>query len=173
MRDSTLRLALTQSAPLADPRSNNRKVRTELVALVAYISTSHSVDRYFATTADGRIMQLVPLDQPNMATAALMSWVAQATSEVMTFGFHDYQRRLQQSSRHFTHHGWETFTAALNNCKDSAVGGAKSLAAFIKASTGSVSSIAPSASSFADFRRGEALVRLGFGLRAPNAVVSR
>lgn len=85
-----------------------------LAALVSYITTSHSVDRYFATTADGRIMKLVPLDQQNMTTAALLSWVAQASSEIMTFGFHDYQRRLQQSSRHFTHHGWETFTAALN-----------------------------------------------------------
>jgi len=85
-----------------------------LIAFVSYVSTSNSQDRYFATTADGRIMQLVPLDRPNMATAALMSWVAQATSEIMTFGFHDYQRRLQQSSRHFTQHGWETFTVALN-----------------------------------------------------------
>ncbi len=84
-----------------------------LISFILFMSTGKAQDRYFATTADGRIMQLVPLDQTNMTTAALMSWVAQATSEVMTFGYSDYQRRLQQSSRHFTHHGWETFTAAL------------------------------------------------------------
>ncbi len=84
-----------------------------VLTFIFYMGLSESHDRYFATTADGRIMQLTPLDQPNMSTAALMSWVAQATSEVMTFGYHDYQRRLQQSSRHFTRHGWETFTAAM------------------------------------------------------------
>lgn len=85
-----------------------------LVAFIAFITTGKSQDRYFATTADGRIMQLAPLDQPGtMSTAALMSWVALATSEVMTFSYNDYQRKLQLSSRHFTHHGWETFTSAL------------------------------------------------------------
>lgn len=84
-----------------------------LIAFISFMSTEKSQDRYFATTADGRIMQLLPLDQPNMTTAALMSWVAQATSEVMSFSYSDYQRRLQQSSRHFTQRGWATFAAAL------------------------------------------------------------
>jgi intracellular multiplication protein IcmL len=35
----------------------------------------------------------------------------------MTFGFHDYQRRLQYSSRHFTRHGWETFATALQKSR--------------------------------------------------------
>ena len=84
-----------------------------ILALIVYVNNSNSQDRYFATTADGRIMQLVPLDRPNMSTAALMSWVAQATTEVLTFGYHDYQRRLQQASRHFTKRGWENFTTAM------------------------------------------------------------
>jgi intracellular multiplication protein IcmL len=31
----------------------------------------------------------------------------------MTFGFNDYRRRLQESSRNFTSKGWESFTRAL------------------------------------------------------------
>lgn len=92
-----------------------------IVALIAtfivYINASKPQDHYFATTADGRIMQLVPLNLPNMGTSALMSWVAQSSTEVMTFGFHDYQRRMQQSSRHFTRHGWESFTNALQKSR--------------------------------------------------------
>lgn len=84
-----------------------------ILSLIIYMNNAVSQDRYFATTADGRIMQLVPLDKANMSTAALMSWVAQAATEVLTFGYHDYQRRLQQSSRHFTKRGWESFTEAL------------------------------------------------------------
>jgi intracellular multiplication protein IcmL len=33
----------------------------------------------------------------------------------MTFGFHDYRRRLQESSRHFTRRGWSSFTKALQD----------------------------------------------------------
>lgn len=88
-----------------------------LASFISYMNTFRSQDHYFATTADGRIMQLLPLDRPNMNTSALMSWAAQAGTEVMTFGFHDYQRRLQYSSRHFTRHGWETFAAALQKSR--------------------------------------------------------
>ena len=88
-----------------------------IVAFVVYMNVHQERNRYFATTADGRILQLAPLDQPNISQAALMSWVSQAATETMTFGFHDYQRRLQEASRHFTRHGWESFTNALQRSR--------------------------------------------------------
>ncbi len=88
-----------------------------LLTFISYMNAAKAQNHYFATTADGRIMQLVPLELPNMGTSALLSWAAQAGTEVMTFGFHDYQRRLQYSSRHFTRHGWETFAAALQKSR--------------------------------------------------------
>lgn len=88
-----------------------------IMTLIVHLNTAKPLDRYFATTADGRIMQLMPLDQPNMTPAALMSWVAQASTEVMTFGYHDYQRRFQEASRHFTKSGWESFTAAIQKAR--------------------------------------------------------
>lgn len=72
---------------------------------------------YFATTEDGRLVPMVPLSQPNLSTPALMSWVAQSTTGVMTFGFNDYRRRLQESSRSFTKRGWESFTQALQRSR--------------------------------------------------------
>jgi len=88
-----------------------------ILSFIAYLNATEAKNHYFATTADGRIMRLVPLNLPNMNTSALMSWVSQAATEVMTFGYHDYQRRMQQSSRHFTRKGWETFTAALQKSR--------------------------------------------------------
>lgn len=88
-----------------------------LTTFIAYMNSAKAQDHYFATTADGRIMQLVPLELPNMGTSSLLSWAAQAGTEVMTFGFQDYQRRLQYSSRHFTRHGWETFATALQKSR--------------------------------------------------------
>lgn len=77
------------------------------------VHTHQPENRYFATTEDGRLVPMLPLNQPNLSTPALLSWVAQASTEVMTFGFNDYRRRLQEASRSFTKRGWESFTKAL------------------------------------------------------------
>ncbi len=89
-----------------------------LIAAMFYVIKIHQPRHfYFATTEDGRLIPMVPLSQPNLSTPALLSWVAQATTEVMTFGFNDYRRRLQESSRNFTKRGWESFTQALQRSR--------------------------------------------------------
>lgn len=88
-----------------------------VIAIVAFINLHQPRDKYFATTSDGRLIRPVPLSEPNLTQAALMSWVAQASTEVMTFGFHDYRRRLQEASRHFTRNGFESFTSALTQSR--------------------------------------------------------
>ena len=89
-----------------------------LIGAMFYVVKVHQPEnRYFATTEDGRLIPLVALNEPNLSTPALMSWVAQATTEVMTFGFSDYRRRLQEASRNFTRKGWESFTQALQRSR--------------------------------------------------------
>jgi len=86
-------------------------------AMYLIINVHQPENRYFATTEDGRLVPMVALSQPNLSTPALLSWVAQSTTEVMTFGFNDYRRRLQESSRNFTQRGWESFTQALQKSR--------------------------------------------------------
>lgn len=88
-----------------------------IIALAITISVSRPQDRFFATTADGRLIRMVPLNEPNMNDAALISWAARASSDIMTFGFHDYQKRLQESSSYFTRRGWQSFSAALDRSR--------------------------------------------------------
>ncbi len=89
-----------------------------LIAAMFFVIHVHQPEnRYFATTEDGRLVPMVALNEPNLSTPALMSWVAQASTEVMTFGFHDYRRRLQEASRNFTKTGWGSFTAALEKSR--------------------------------------------------------
>lgn len=85
-----------------------------IFAMLFVIHVHQPENRYFATTEDGRLIPMVALNQPNLSNPALMSWVAQASTEVMTFGFNDYRRRLQEASRNFTRRGWESFTEALD-----------------------------------------------------------
>ena len=88
-----------------------------LIALVATVMNAQPQDRFFATTADGRLIRMVALNEPNMNDAALISWSARAASDVMTFGFHDYQKRLQDSASYFTRRGWQSFTEALDRSR--------------------------------------------------------
>lgn len=88
-----------------------------ILAMIFLISKGKPEDRYFATTNDGRLVPMVSLSEPNLSTPALMSWTAQASTEVMTFGFHDYKRRLQEASRNFTKVGWASFTTALERSR--------------------------------------------------------
>lgn len=89
-----------------------------LVGAMFFVIKVHQPEnRYFATTEDGRLVPMVALSEPNLSVPALMSWSAQAATEVMTFGFNDYKRRLQQASRNFTRLGWVSFTSALEKSR--------------------------------------------------------
>lgn len=68
---------------------------------------------YFATTNDGRIMQLAPLNQPNITEVALISWVAMTASDALSFGFNDRQARMHKNAPSFDAAGWKAFLAVL------------------------------------------------------------
>ena len=84
-----------------------------ILSMVTLITVHQPQNVYFATTEDGRQVPMIPLSRPNLSKPALLSWATQAATEVMTFGFNDYRRRLQEASRHFTRLGWLSFTQAL------------------------------------------------------------
>lgn len=84
-----------------------------IISIVVIVNAYQPENRYFATTEDGRVVPMVPLSEPNLSRPALLSWAAQGATETLTFGFHDYRRRLQESSRHFTRSGWASFVKAL------------------------------------------------------------
>ena len=75
--------------------------------------------RYFATTDDGRIIdaRLFSLDNPNLGDPAVLSWASQATTDILTFNFQDYQMRLQGNSTYFTSAGWDGFLKALQGSR--------------------------------------------------------
>ncbi len=89
-----------------------------LIGAMFFVIYVHQPEnRYFATTEDGRLIPMVPLTEPNLSTPALLSWVAQSASETMSFSFSNYRRNLQESSRHFTRAGWDSFSQALQQSR--------------------------------------------------------
>lgn len=84
-----------------------------LGGLLVYIMTHPPEPRYFATSINGRITPLFPLDQPNQSDSAVLQWANQAAIAAFTYNFVNYRDELQASSGFFTAEGWDQFLSAL------------------------------------------------------------
>lgn len=80
-----------------------------------YLVTHPPAPQYFATTINGRITPLIPLDQPNMPPSTLLQWANSAAIAAYTYNFVNYRQELQSASEFFTPEGWTEFINALNS----------------------------------------------------------
>lgn len=88
-------------------------VNLALAILLFYIITHPPAPKYFATSLNGRITPLFPLDQPNQSDSAVLQWANQAAIASFTYNFVNYRDELQASSGFFTAQGWDQFLSAL------------------------------------------------------------
>lgn len=88
-----------------------------IITIIFYMFQTKPDNRFFATTVDGRILQLAALDHQNLSDSELFAWLVEAAMDTMSFGFHDFQRRLQGSTQYFTRDGWESFASMLQEMR--------------------------------------------------------
>jgi intracellular multiplication protein IcmL len=86
-----------------------------LGGILWYLVSHPPEPKYFATTINGRITPLVPLDQPNQADSSVLQWANQAAIASYTYNFVNYQQELQAASEFFTPEGWSNFLTALQS----------------------------------------------------------
>ncbi len=84
-----------------------------LASMLVYIITHPPAPKYFATSINGRITPLFPLDEPNQSDSAVLQWANQAAIAAFTYNFVNYRTELQASSGFFTAEGWDQFLTAL------------------------------------------------------------
>ncbi|MDD4615548.1 MAG: DotI/IcmL/TraM family protein [Alphaproteobacteria bacterium] len=84
-----------------------------ICAIIGFFMTMKPRSIYFATTSDGRIINIVPLNEPYLTPAQVIAWTASTAQNVMRFGYYDYRDRLQTASSNFTATGWDSFNKAL------------------------------------------------------------
>ncbi len=84
-----------------------------VLSIVGLVLTMKPRQVYFATTSDGRIINIVPMNEAYLSSAQVIAWAASTAQNVMRFGYHDYRDRLQQVSSNFTATGWDSFNKAL------------------------------------------------------------
>lgn len=88
-------------------------VNLTMAFMLVYDITHPPMPVYFATSINGRITPLFPLDQPNQSDSAVLQWANQAAIAAFTYNFVNYRTELQSSSGFFTGDGWTQFLTAL------------------------------------------------------------
>ena len=104
-------------------RDGYRKLLSALLVLLVllflslafniYQSMSKPEPKYFATTTDGRIMQLFPLSDPMLSPNDLLQWAYGAALDAYNYNFVNYREALQQLQNKFTADGWRYYEDAL------------------------------------------------------------
>lgn len=82
---------------------------------LGWIMTHPPAPKYFATSVNGRITPLFPLNEPNQSDSAILQWANQAAIAAFTFNFVNYRSELQAASGFFTSEGWTQFLQALED----------------------------------------------------------
>lgn len=86
-----------------------------LGGVLFYMLTHPPKPKYFATTINGRITPLFPLEEPNQSDSAVLQWANQAAIASFTYNFVNYRKELQAASEFFTPDGWRQFLQALQS----------------------------------------------------------
>ncbi len=84
-----------------------------LASTVYYQVTNRPTPKYFATTESGRIIPLVPLNQPNLTDKSLIQWASQSVLAVYSYNFINYREVFQGNRKFFTAEGWQQFMSAI------------------------------------------------------------
>jgi intracellular multiplication protein IcmL len=85
--------------------------------LVTLALTVQTRSVYFATNSEGRIIPIVPLDQPFRSRADIIAWTTSTVKKAMQFNYSDYRLRLQDARAFFTATGTDSFFKALNDAR--------------------------------------------------------
>lgn len=108
-------------------RDNYRRVFTALlfmiivnillVGVVYYQLTNRPTPQYFATSSDGKITKLQPLNQPVISSRVLLQWANRAAVQAYSYNFSSYRKDLQDLQDRFTPDGWRNFERALRSSR--------------------------------------------------------
>jgi intracellular multiplication protein IcmL len=85
-----------------------------LSGLVYHFSTSCPRPTYFATTASGDLIKMIPLNEPNLSQGHLLEWASNAAMEAFNYNFVNYRDALQKMRGSFTSTGYDNYIKALH-----------------------------------------------------------
>lgn len=86
-----------------------------LIWVISYLVTNPTQPLYFATDTIGRLIQIVPVNTPNMTPPEVISWTTEAVERSLSYDFVNYRAQLQDAEKYFTNYGWNNYMKALRS----------------------------------------------------------
>lgn len=68
---------------------------------------------YFATDDVSRLVQIIPVNTPNMTMDEVINWTTEAVQAAYSYDYINYRSQLQNAEKYFTNYGWRTYMQAL------------------------------------------------------------
>jgi len=84
-----------------------------LVWSIYYLSHHSARALYFPADKAGRLIRVIPLDQPNMSSQEVAAWVVTAIEAAYSYDYVNYHAQLQNAQKYFTDYGWTSYMHAL------------------------------------------------------------
>ena len=69
--------------------------------------------QYVQASADGKMIQSVPLNKPNMDQAGVLDFARQAITELNQYDYINYKKQIPQAQPYFTPYGWNNYLTQL------------------------------------------------------------
>lgn len=96
------------------------QIPVTLVALIVGYSvfTFRPDPAYFAIDTEGRIIELVPLDEPIISSSALLNWTVTTVTETLSLDFLNWRDQLNSVRNDYNRQAYEQVVDALRNQTD-------------------------------------------------------
>ena len=88
-------------------------INTGLIGTILIQFFNPPAPQYFATTADGRVINTHTLSDPVVSNAFVTQWTANAVRKAFSVDYVHWRKQLQDASANFTPDGWRYFLDAL------------------------------------------------------------
>ena len=84
-----------------------------LVCVLAYVIRHPTEPLYFAADEVGRLIHVVPVDQPNMSDDDVEAWAIRVAQATYSYNYVNFRSQLQSVERFYTNYGWTNYMKAL------------------------------------------------------------
>jgi intracellular multiplication protein IcmL len=84
-----------------------------LLWVVVYLVKNPTHPLYFATDNVGRLIQVIPVNTPNMTIDKITAWAIEGVQVANSYDYVNYHAQLQSAQKYFTNYGWNNYMAAL------------------------------------------------------------
>jgi intracellular multiplication protein IcmL len=84
-----------------------------LSCMLVYLTRNPIHPLYFITDNAGRIIQDIPIQQPNMSAADVAVWAENAVIAANSYDYANFHAQLQRAQKYFTDYGWRNYMKGL------------------------------------------------------------